>query len=40
MAIASRWRSGRDRFELYARRTFAMSVWEWLKDATVAFSTD
>ena len=27
------------RFELYAMRTFAMSVWEWLTDAGLEFST-
>ena len=27
-----------NRFELYALRTFAMSVWEWLIDAALEFS--
>jgi sarcosine oxidase subunit gamma len=27
-----------DRFELYAMRTFAMSVWEWLADAALEFA--
>jgi sarcosine oxidase subunit gamma len=27
-----------NRFELYAPRTFAMSVWEWLADAALEFS--
>jgi heterotetrameric sarcosine oxidase gamma subunit len=25
------------RFELYAMRTFAMNVWEWLEDAALEF---
>ena len=28
----------RDRFELYALRTFAVSVWEWLTDAALEFA--
>ncbi|MCB1380296.1 MAG: hypothetical protein KDK89_18300 [Alphaproteobacteria bacterium] len=27
-----------DRFELYAMRTFAMSVWDWLRDAALEFA--
>lgn len=27
----------RDRFELYALRTFAVSVWDWLTDAALEF---
>jgi sarcosine oxidase subunit gamma len=29
--------SGEQRFELYAMRTFAMNVWEWLEDAALEF---
>jgi heterotetrameric sarcosine oxidase gamma subunit len=28
---------GESRFELYAMRTFAMNVWEWLEDAALEF---
>lgn len=28
----------RDRFELYALRTFAVSVWDWLTDAALEFT--
>ncbi len=28
----------RDRFELYALRTFALSVWDWLTDAALEFA--
>ena len=31
------WRVGEDRYELYASRTFALSVWEWLADAALAY---
>jgi sarcosine oxidase subunit gamma len=30
-------RSGENRFEIYAMRTFALSVWEWLTDAALPF---
>ncbi len=30
--------AGKHRFELYAMRTFAMSVWEWLQDAALEFA--
>ena len=29
-----------DRFELYAMRSFALSVWEWLTDAALEFGYD
>ena len=29
------WRSARDRYEIFALRTFALSVWEWLADAAL-----
>jgi sarcosine oxidase subunit gamma len=29
---------GRNRFELYALRTFAVSVWDWLTDAALEFA--
>jgi sarcosine oxidase subunit gamma len=29
--------TGAQRFELYAMRTFAMNVWEWLEDAALEF---
>jgi heterotetrameric sarcosine oxidase gamma subunit len=28
---------GAERFELYAMRTFALNVWEWLEDAALEF---
>lgn len=28
---------GTERFELYAMRTFALNVWEWLEDAALEF---
>ncbi len=30
-------RAGEHRFELYAMRSFALSVWEWLADAALEF---
>ena len=30
--------SGAQSFELYAMRTFAMNVWEWLEDAALEFN--
>ena len=30
--------TGPDRFDLYAMRTFALSVWEWLADAALEFA--
>jgi sarcosine oxidase subunit gamma len=30
-------RSGGQRYEIYAMRTFALSVWEWLTDAALPF---
>jgi sarcosine oxidase subunit gamma len=33
-------RVGADRYELYAMRSFALSVWEWLTDATREFGYD
>ena len=30
-------RAGEQRFEIYAMRTFALSVWEWLSDAALVF---
>jgi methylglutamate dehydrogenase subunit D len=30
-------RSAPDRYELYAMRTFALSVWDWLTDAALPF---
>ena len=32
--------TGEHRFELYAMRTFAMSVWDWLQDAALEFASD
>ncbi len=29
-------RSGQDRYEIYALRTYALTVWEWLTDAAVS----
>jgi heterotetrameric sarcosine oxidase gamma subunit len=29
--------TGENRFELYAMRTFALNVWEWLEDAALEF---
>jgi sarcosine oxidase subunit gamma len=33
-------RSGEQRYEIYAMRTFALSVWEWLTDAALPFGYD
>lgn len=33
-------RAGVDRYELYAMRSFALSVWEWLTDAALEFGYD
>jgi sarcosine oxidase subunit gamma len=33
-------RSAADRYELYALRTFALSLWEWLADAALEFGYD
>ncbi len=33
-------RAGADRYEIYAMRSFALSVWEWLADATLEFGYD
>ena len=33
-------RAGTDRYELYAMRSFALSVWEWLTDAALEFGYD
>jgi methylglutamate dehydrogenase subunit D len=33
-------RSGADRYELWAMRTFALGVWEWLADAALEFGYD
>lgn len=33
-------RSGEARYELYAMRTFARSVWDWLTDAALPFGYD
>ena len=33
-------RSGADRYELWAMRSFALSVWEWLADAALEFGYD
>jgi sarcosine oxidase subunit gamma len=33
-------RSGENRYELYAMRTFAQSVWDWLADAALPFGYD
>jgi sarcosine oxidase subunit gamma len=33
-------RAGADRYELYAMRSFALSVWEWLTDAAFEFGYD
>lgn len=33
-------RPGVDRYELYAMRSFALSVWEWLTDAALEFGYD
>jgi len=29
-----------DRFEIYAMRTFALSLWDWLTDAALEFGYD
>jgi sarcosine oxidase subunit gamma len=33
-------RIAQDRYELYAMRTFAMTVWDWLTDAALPFGYD
>ena len=33
-------RAGTDRYELYAMRSFALSVWEWLTDAALEYGYD
>lgn len=33
-------RSAENRYELYAMRTFALSVWDWLADAALPFGYD
>ena len=33
-------RAGADRYELYAMRSFALSMWEWLTDAALEFGYD
>jgi sarcosine oxidase subunit gamma len=33
-------RAGTDRYEIYAMRSFALSVWEWLADAALEFGYD
>jgi len=33
-------RAGTDRYEIYAMRSFALSVWEWLTDAALEFGYD
>jgi len=33
-------RAGADRYEIYAMRSFALSVWEWLADAALEFGYD
>jgi sarcosine oxidase subunit gamma len=33
-------RVGADRYELYAMRSFALSMWEWLTDAALEFGYD
>jgi methylglutamate dehydrogenase subunit D len=33
-------RAGPDRYEIYAMRSFALSVWEWLTDAALEFGYD
>ena len=33
-------RAGADRYELYAMRSFALSVWEWLADAALEYGYD
>jgi sarcosine oxidase subunit gamma len=33
-------RAGTDRYEIYAMRIFALSVWEWLTDAALEFGYD
>jgi methylglutamate dehydrogenase subunit D len=33
-------RAGVDRYELYAMRSFALSVWEWLTDAALEYGYD
>jgi sarcosine oxidase subunit gamma len=33
-------RSGKYRYEVYAMRTFALALWEWLTDAALPFGYD
>ena len=33
-------RAGADRYELYAMRSFALSIWEWLADAVLEYGYD
>jgi heterotetrameric sarcosine oxidase gamma subunit len=33
-------RAGAGRYEIYAMRSFALSVWEWLTDAALEFGYD
>lgn len=33
-------RTGTDRYEIYALRTFALTVWDWLIDAALEFGYD
>jgi len=33
-------RAGADRYEVYAMRSFALSLWEWLTDAALEFGYD
>ena len=33
-------RAAADRFEIYAMRTFALTVWDWLTDAALEFGYD
>jgi sarcosine oxidase subunit gamma len=33
-------RAAADRYELYAMRSFALSVWEWLTDAALEYGYD
>jgi len=33
-------RAGADRYDIYAMRSFALSVWEWLTDAALEFGYD
>ena len=33
-------RAGADRYEIYAMRSFALGVWEWLIDAALEYGYD